>query len=130
MLPSGNDASIAIAVWGGKVLLKSSTPITKKKICYQRFITEMNNKAKKLGMQKTNYANSHGLVNSANKSCAYDIAILCEYAMSNKKFRNIVSTKQYRTNISFCYRNTSVSLTEKKSMTSLRLSVGDRERIN
>lgn len=90
----------------------------------------MNNKAKKLGMQKTNYANSHGLVNSANKSCAYDIAILCEYAMSNKKFRNIVSTKQYRTKISFCYRNTSVSLTEKKSMTSLRLSVGDRERIN
>ena len=37
----------------------------------------MNNKAKFLGLQKTTYANSHGLVNSANKSCAYDLAVLC-----------------------------------------------------
>ena len=80
MLPSGNDASIAIAVWGGKHLLahESSSPkAKKKKICYNRFITEMNNKAKKLGLQKTTYANSHGLANSSNKSCTFDLAILC-----------------------------------------------------
>ena len=50
---------------------------------YARFIQEMNNKANELGMSKTRYANSHGLVNSLNKSCCNDLAILCEYAMNN-----------------------------------------------
>ena len=76
MLPSGNDASIAIAVWGGKVLMENKEP-KKKKVYYQRFIDGMNKKARILGMLKTNYANSHGLVNFVNKSCAYDLAILC-----------------------------------------------------
>lgn len=82
MLPSGNDASLAIAVWGGKVLFNEEYG-RKKKIYYQKFISEMNKKARELGMQKTTYANSHGLVNFANKSCAFDLAILCEYAMKN-----------------------------------------------
>jgi D-alanyl-D-alanine carboxypeptidase len=37
----------------------------------------MNKKARLLGLAKTTYANSHGLANSLNKSCAYDLAILC-----------------------------------------------------
>ncbi len=43
----------------------------------------MNATAKKLGMVKTTYANSHGLMNPENRSCAYDIAVLCEHAMNN-----------------------------------------------
>ena len=62
---------------------------------YARFIKEMNSTAKRLGMAKTVYANSHGLVNSENRSCAYDIAILSEHAMSNPKFRTIVSCRVY-----------------------------------
>ena len=46
-------------------------------------------------MQKTNYANSHGLVNTLNRSCAYDIAHLSQYAIDNSKFREIISTKYY-----------------------------------
>jgi D-alanyl-D-alanine carboxypeptidase len=46
-------------------------------------------------MEKTKYANSHGLSNFDNKSCVFDLALLCEYAMSNKKFREIVSCKVY-----------------------------------
>ena len=99
MLPSGNDASVAIAVWGGKVLLGRKEE--KKKVYYERFIGEMNRKAKALGMEKTNYANSHGLVNSANKSCALDLALLCEYAMRNNEFKKIVSSKFYSTEISY-----------------------------
>ena len=76
MLPSGNDASLAIAVWGGKVLLGEEHG-KKKKIYYQKFICQMNKKAREIGMHKTTYANSHGLVNFANKSCAYDLALLC-----------------------------------------------------
>ena len=55
-------------------------------------------------MQKTTYANSHGLANPQNKSCAYDLCILCEYAMSNMKFRDITSTRIYNSTIK--YQNT------------------------
>ena len=109
MLPSGNDASIAIAVWGGKVLMDEVMGGRKKKIYYKKFITEMNKKAKVLGMEKTNYANSHGLVNFSNKSCAYDVALLSEYAMKNKKFRKIVRTKNYTTSVTYYKRSHSPS---------------------
>lgn len=54
-----------------------------KKECYDRFIREMNKKSKKLGLSKTTYANSHGLVNTLNRSCAHDVAILSHYCMKN-----------------------------------------------
>ena len=60
----------------------------------------MNAAAKRIGLLKTCYANSHGLVNSSNRSCAYDLAILCEYAMKNPTFRSIVSCRLYQTKIS------------------------------
>ena len=43
--------------------------------------------AREMKLVKTNYANSHGLVNSLNRSCAYDIAYLSHQAMENAKFR-------------------------------------------
>ena len=85
MLPSGNDASLAIAVWGGRVLLKKERQKDpevdahklRKRECYDRFLAEMNGKAFELGMEKTKYCNSHGLSNVENRSCCLDIAILC-----------------------------------------------------
>lgn len=68
----------------------------------------MNAKAKELNMNKTNYANSHGLMNPNNKSSAYDIALLCDYAMRNELFRAIVRCKQYKGVIKFsedCKKN-------------------------
>lgn len=46
-------------------------------------------------MQKTKYSNSHGLSNPDNRSCCFDLGILCEYAMNNTKFRDIVGRKVY-----------------------------------
>lgn len=63
----------------------------------------MNKKARCLGMTKTTYANSHGLANNLNKSCAFDLCILCEYAMMNIKFKKIVSTENYQSNILYEY---------------------------
>lgn len=62
-------------------------PGPKKKDCYERFVLEMNNKATELNMEKTKYSNSHGLSDPFNRSCPYDLAILCEHAMNNKLFR-------------------------------------------
>ena len=50
-------------------------------------------------MLKTTYANSHGLINPNNRSSAYDIAILSEYAMRNDIFRRVVSTQTYKGSI-------------------------------
>lgn len=125
MLPSGNDASLALAVWVGRRLLALDRNLNrdeiafllmnegctslnasifpaeklKKSECYGRFIKEMNEKAKFLKMNKTQYANSHGLANSNNRSTAYDIAVLSEYAMRNQAFREIVATAKYQATI-------------------------------
>ena len=56
-------------------------------------------------MTKTNYANSHGLINTLNRSCAYDIAHLSQHAMENRIFRSIVSTKQYSKTIQVELKN-------------------------
>jgi D-alanyl-D-alanine carboxypeptidase (penicillin-binding protein 5/6) len=59
----------------------------------------MNKKALELGMEKTHYANSHGLMNADNKSCAFDLALLCEYAMRHETFREVVKTRVYECTI-------------------------------
>ena len=61
----------------------------------------MNAKAQALKMNKTQYANSHGLININNKSTAYDIAVLSAYAMKNEVFREIVSCKSYKCTIKY-----------------------------
>ncbi len=59
IIKSANDAAVAIA---------EKISGTEKK-----FVIEMNNYAKKLDLQNTNFANPHGLPNRANLSTAYDI---------------------------------------------------------
>lgn len=95
MLPSGNDASLALAVWAGRLIhLKNSganralrpelslSQIKKREaICL--FVEEMNRVASEIGMKKTRYANPHGLSNCDNKSTALDLAVLCRFAMQN-----------------------------------------------
>lgn len=81
MLRSGNDAAEVLATYvAGDV---------------GSFVDMMNDKAEKLGMKNTNFANPHGLPNDNHFSCAYDMAILTAYAMKNEIFKEIVSTKNY-----------------------------------
>ncbi len=84
ILRSGNDAATVLAynVAGSM----------------EKFTTLMNNLAQKIGMQNSNFVNSHGLEEndgSANISTARDMAILTKYAMNNKTFREIFKTKIY-----------------------------------
>ena len=59
IIKSANDSAIAIA---------EKISGTEKK-----FVLKMNNYAKKLNLENTNFANPHGLPNKANLSTAYDI---------------------------------------------------------
>ena len=59
----------------------------------------MNRRARALGMYRTEYKNAHGLdvgkkQRSGNYSTAYDMALLCRYAMQNEPFSAIVSQKK------------------------------------
>lgn len=80
MLRSGNDAAIAIAheVGMGDI---------------DRFIALMNATARKIGVYNTNFENPHGLPSDNHYTTAHDLAKVAAYALKNKTFEKIVSTK-------------------------------------
>ena len=85
MLRSGNDAAIALAEHiGGSV---------------EGFSVLMNNKAKELGLNNTNFVTPHGLDNEEHHTTAYELAKLTDYALDNKTFSKIVNTKSTVINI-------------------------------
>lgn len=83
MLRSGNDAALAIASHvGGNV---------------ENFVFLMNKMAAKIGMKNSSFVNPSGLEEHdgrANLSTVYDMALLIKYAMNNKDYRRITSTKE------------------------------------
>ncbi len=82
MLRSGNDAAMMIAKYVSGSM--------------ENFVSLMNEKAASLGMKNTLFINSSGLEDkdgNGNISTAYDMALLMAYAMQNKTFKTIVSTK-------------------------------------
>lgn len=79
LVRSGNDCAIAIAEKiGGDV---------------EGFLNLMNRKAKSLGAKNTFFKSPHGLDIPGHYSTAYDLAIMARYALSNKLFSSIVSSK-------------------------------------
>lgn len=83
MLRSGNDAAVAIAEHVGGSL--------------EGFVHLMNQKAAKIGMTNTDFANPHGLDDHEDHhSTAYDMALLTRYAMDNEQYRKISGTEYYR----------------------------------
>lgn len=79
MLCSGNDAAAQIAqTVGGN---------------YEGFANLMNEKAEVLGLKNTHFVTPHGLDDEDHYTTAYELAILTDYALNNKKFAEIVNTK-------------------------------------
>jgi D-alanyl-D-alanine carboxypeptidase (penicillin-binding protein 5/6) len=62
----------------------------------EAFVAEMNKKGDELGMDDTNFVHPSGLDRSGHHSTAADMAVLARYAMQNAKFREIVSTEEYK----------------------------------
>ncbi len=68
LLPSGNDASVAVAEHiGSKLMLDDRKPAP-----LDRFIAEMNKVAAELGMSDTSYKNPHGLTEEGHFSSVRD----------------------------------------------------------
>ena len=91
MLPSGNDASVALGEHFGKQLLKDEG----KSSGLEAFIERMNDTARELGMKSTNYENTHGLTQEGHLTSAADLAILAREAMTDPFFRQLVTTRQF-----------------------------------
>ncbi len=77
MLPSGNDAAVALAdrVSGSD----------------QKFAKLMNRRAKELGLRCTHFVSSYGL-QEGNRSCPLDLAALSRIVMSKPRIARIVGT--------------------------------------
>lgn len=82
MLRSGNDAAVAIAEHIGE--------------SEEGFVFLMNEKARWLGMNHTQFNNPHGLDHEFHYSSAYDMAILTRAAMQNETYQKISATKDFK----------------------------------
>lgn len=88
LIPSGNDAAMAIATSVGALIDPASSDP------YQTFIDAMNEKAAELGMENSVFENPHGLDfdewAGSMHSTARDVATMVAAAMHNDTFRAIV----------------------------------------
>ncbi|MCI7631917.1 MAG: D-alanyl-D-alanine carboxypeptidase [Collinsella sp.] len=91
MIPSGNDAAIALAEHVGKKL----DPKTKDAVA--TFVKAMNERAKKLGCTGTLFENPHGLDFDEwagdMHSTAHDVALMMQEAMKDDTIREIMASK-------------------------------------
>lgn len=89
MVPSGNDAAVALAETVGAQLADGASD------AQAAFVNAMNAKAAEIGCVDTLYANPHGLdadgFEGDHHSTAADVAKVCAYAMKNETFRSIVA---------------------------------------
>jgi serine-type D-Ala-D-Ala carboxypeptidase (penicillin-binding protein 5/6) len=81
LLPSGNDAAVAIADAVG-----GNEP---------QFVAMMNAEAQTLGLTHTRYANSHGLDADGQYTSARDLAVLAAVALRDSTIAAIAATERY-----------------------------------
>jgi D-alanyl-D-alanine carboxypeptidase (penicillin-binding protein 5/6) len=80
MLPSGNDAAIALAQHVGGTR--------------QRFIGMMNARAQAMGLSCTHFTSVSGIVDQGNRSCAADLAVLAHEILEQPRLARIVATRK------------------------------------
>lgn len=103
LVPSGNDAAVALADAAGAALLASAAANGTElydsdgaaaTTAEDAFVAAMNAKASELGCVNTVFENPHGLdydeFAGDQHSCAADVANMVQYAMKNETFRAIV----------------------------------------
>ncbi len=98
LLPSGNDASVALAEFFGRHVQAAGNGGTESEISdeesHDRFIAAMNATAADLGLTHTSFQNPHGLTAPGHVASAADLASLTRQALQHPLFREIVSTRQ------------------------------------
>ena len=90
LLPSGNDAAMALARHVGATLTEPAGvgPV-------ERFVALMNRTAQQMGLADTHFVNPHGFDDPDHYTSPYDLASITWYALHNAEFNTIVSTKYW-----------------------------------
>lgn len=88
LLPSGNDAAVALAEHFGPRLQSDKSA---KEDGVLLFVAEMNRQAKNLKLGETNFLDPNGL--ARNQASARDLAVLTWHAMQNRRFCAYVKTR-------------------------------------
>jgi D-alanyl-D-alanine carboxypeptidase (penicillin-binding protein 5/6) len=94
MLPSGNDAAVALAEHFGPRLSPGEGD------AHDRFIAAMNGRAAALGMHATRYGNPHGKTVVGCGSSPRDTASLVRRALDLPVFRKVVATRERKAMLS------------------------------
>lgn len=81
MLPSGGDASLALALHTAK--------------SEKAFVQLMNEKAKSLGMENTHFKNVEGLHEKGHYTTAHDLMKLMTYGMKIPAFKKVITAQKY-----------------------------------
>jgi D-alanyl-D-alanine carboxypeptidase (penicillin-binding protein 5/6) len=79
MLPSGNDAAVALAQHVGGTV--------------KGFVDDMNVKARALGLRCSHFSSPDGYEDRGNVSCARDLAVLAREVLSRPRLARIVGTE-------------------------------------
>jgi len=91
LLPSGNDAAVALAEhFGGRFAAGGKADAD----ALDQFVAEMNRRAQKLEMTRTKYLDPHG--NSKNQASAGDLLVLAWHALRNPRFAQYTQTRRHQ----------------------------------
>ncbi len=94
LLPSGNDAAVAVAeIFGPR--FPADPKVGDDSV--HRFVAEMNRRAHELNLKETKFLDPNGL--ARNESSPRDLAALTYRAMQIKLFRDYVGTRRHETTV-------------------------------
>lgn len=114
MLPSGNDASVALAEhFGARLNLPEAEPVlesrepsggdaesepetTAAEDSYERFVRGMNLAAERLGLTNSRFRNPHGLTAPGHQVSAGDLVKLAHLVLNDPLLAPIVGTRRHR----------------------------------
>jgi D-alanyl-D-alanine carboxypeptidase (penicillin-binding protein 5/6) len=91
MLPSGNDAGVALAEWYGRRKGAIEANVDPLKF----FINAMNEEAKRLEMNETSFRNPHGMTHPEHKSSCQDLVIVSRELIKYPFAREVIATRRY-----------------------------------
>jgi D-alanyl-D-alanine carboxypeptidase (penicillin-binding protein 5/6) len=93
LLPSGNDASVALAEhFGGRFEPSAEGPAEQDPLA--RFVAEMNRAAEQLELTATRFQNPHGLTAERHHASAADLVRLAWHCLQLPRFRDYIATRQ------------------------------------
>lgn len=98
LLPSGNDASVAIAEHFGSRFqtdTDGSTEALSPEQSYDLFVKAMNDEAMALGLASSGYANPHGLTAMGHGASAADLCRLAASVLQSPVLAPIIATRRY-----------------------------------